>query len=229
MTIEQRLDRLEQQNRFMKRAGAALLLAVMGVAVMGAGQQAAIPDVIKARAFHVIGKDGAVLVKLEDSLGDGIGLGGTVTTANGKGQAIVRLSVTTEGIGIVTTMNGTGQEIVRLSVTTKGIGMVTTMNGKGQTLVELGVSTNGEGTVTTMNRKGQDLVMLGVTTSGDGTVTTKNGKGQNLVELGASTEGLGLVTAYDPSGRRGYGRLQPRTSEPTTTAAHRQLQQPGQG
>ena len=56
MTIEQRLDRLERQNRFLKGTGAAVLLALMAVALMGAG--GAIPDVIRAREFRVIGKDG---------------------------------------------------------------------------------------------------------------------------------------------------------------------------
>ena len=35
----------------------------------------------KAKAFHAVGKDGAVLVKLEDAFGLGLGIG-TVTTLN---------------------------------------------------------------------------------------------------------------------------------------------------
>ena len=69
----------------------------MAVAVMGASQQAAIPDVVKARAFHVIGKDGTALVKLEDTIGDGIGFAGTIRTYDGKGQELVELGVASGG------------------------------------------------------------------------------------------------------------------------------------
>jgi len=64
MTIEQRLDRLERQNRMLKGAGAAVLLGLLAVGVMGATQQEEIPDVVKAREFEVIGKDGTVKVWL---------------------------------------------------------------------------------------------------------------------------------------------------------------------
>ncbi|MCH7991721.1 MAG: hypothetical protein IIC35_04835 [Gemmatimonadetes bacterium] len=91
-------DRLERENRMLKGAGAVVLLVLLAVAVMGA--TAGIPDVVKARAFHVIAKDGTALVKLEDSAGENSGRLGTVTTLNGKGQELVKLSMTTNGEGL---------------------------------------------------------------------------------------------------------------------------------
>ena len=163
MTIEQRLDRLEQQNRILKGAGAAVVLAVMGVAVMGAGQQGTIPDVVKARSFEVIGKDGIPRVIIA-----------TLALADGE------------------------------------VGKIVTLNSKMSVIVDLAATDSGGGLIVTGNGNGKDLVTLGVATGGEGTVTTRNGSGKVLVNLGVSTEGLGLVTAYDPSGRHGFGRLEPR-------------------
>ena len=211
MTVEKRLDRLERENRILKGAGSVVLLVLLAVAVMGASQKEAIPDVVKARAFHVIAKDGTALVKLEDSFGENVGFAGTVVTLNGKGKDLVQLGVSTGGQGVVTTLNGKGQKLVWLGVTISGEGTVTTLNGKGQKLVRIGVATKGAGTVVTLNGKGKDLVWLGATLKGAGVIITKNGKGKELVRIGESDpEGMGLVTAYDPSGRYGFGQLGPR-------------------
>ena len=78
----------------------------------------AVPDMVKAKAFHVVGKDGAVLVKLEDAFGLGLGHG-TVTTLNGKGRDLVELGAA-EGDGTVKTLNGKGQDIVTLGATVEG-------------------------------------------------------------------------------------------------------------
>lgn len=185
MTLEERLARLERQNRRMK-CGLALLL-VVGVAagLLGFSSQDAVPDVVKARAFHVVGKDGKLLVKLED-VGTGADVAGTVTTLNSKGQ-----------------------ELVELTATLDGNGMVITRNGKGNELVELRTAADGEGMVRILNGKGQAIVRLGVIAGGAGSVTTLNGKGRELVDLTMSKDGRGAVAIYDPSGIRGARILAP--------------------
>ena len=72
---------------------AGIVLPILGALLVAATAKDAVPDVVKAKAFHVVGKDGAVLVKLEDTFGLGGGLG-TVTTLNGKGQDLVSLGAT---------------------------------------------------------------------------------------------------------------------------------------
>ncbi len=226
MTIEERLDRLERQNHRLKGGLGLLLLTVVAVGVLGFAGQDKVPDVVKAKAFHVVGKDGTVLVKLEDSLGTGAGLFGTVMTMNSKGQTLVELAVSqTADEGEVRTLNGKGQELVRLATTIAGHGAVLTTNSKGQTLVALGVSNDGghgvvrtlndkgqtlvrlaaineggHGAVSTMNSKGQELVRLMATADG-GMVYTMNDKSQALVMLWATAGGEGAVTVFDPSGR----------------------------
>ncbi len=81
MNIEQRLAKLERQNRWMKRAGGLALAAVACVVLMGQGKPKGLPDLV-ARSLilkdstgtlrfslraqkgggemHIIGKDGSV-------------------------------------------------------------------------------------------------------------------------------------------------------------------------
>ena len=54
-------------------AGLVLLLGVFLVSARG---EDAVPGVVKARSFHVMAKDGAALVKLEDSEGFRLGIAG---------------------------------------------------------------------------------------------------------------------------------------------------------
>ena len=152
------------------------------------------PDVVKAKAFHVVGKDGAVLVKLvEDTFGLGRGKG-TVKTLNGKGQTLVELGSTLGGDGVVMTMNGKGHEAVPDVVKAKVFYVV----GKNRKPAVTLYASSGGGRVMILNGEGQELVTLGVTEGGNGMVTTKNGKGQKLVELGARKDGPGGVLVYDP-------------------------------
>lgn len=216
MTIEERLERLEGQNTILKAclvalAGVSLACIFLGLfGVFGgsaAPDQEPVPDIMRAKAFHVVGDDGRVLIKLEDTSGLGASLAGTITTLNGNGQELVRLTATTTGEGVVTTTNGEGQELVKLTATTDGKGVVTTTNGKGQELIRLGATKGGRGSVTTMNSEGQELVGLSATEDGRGAVTTRNGKGQELVRLTATDDGRGAVLALDPSSVQAAGIL----------------------
>jgi hypothetical protein len=56
--ISARLERLERQNRTMKRAGFGLLAAALAVALIGAATPEEIPEVIEAREFRVIDENG---------------------------------------------------------------------------------------------------------------------------------------------------------------------------
>lgn len=168
-----------------------------------------IPEVVKARAFHVVGENGEVLVKLDAIGDDQTGVVGTVTTFVDTGQEVIRLTATADNEGMVVTFDGKGQELVRLSVTEGTFGSVTTFDATGQRLARFGATVDGDGAVTTFNSKGQELVDLGVTVDGEGTVTTFNGKGQDLVTLGVTKGGNGMVMVFDPSRTLGTKTLAP--------------------
>lgn len=186
MTIEERLGRLERQNRWLKGGMVSLLLAVVAVGLLGVASKDQVPDVVKARAFHVVGKDGAVLVKLEDAFGTGI------------------------GFGSVTTLNSEGRYLVKLGMMANGEGDIETVNAKGETIVWIGASASGDGMITTRNAKGQDIVLICVTEKDEGGIRTLNAKGQKLVNIGTNPDdGRGVVWTFDPSGIRAAGILAP--------------------
>ncbi len=153
MTVEERLERLERQNRRLKTGLASLLVVAVAAGLVGFAQPDSIPDVVEAKAFHVVGEDGTVLVKLQDSLGTGSGLFGTITTLNGEGKTLVVLRAA-QGVGTVSTWNGEDQALVALGVA-HGAGAVMTMNGEGQKLAQLGSTKDGAGAVVTYDPSGK--------------------------------------------------------------------------
>ncbi len=57
MTIEQRVAKLEKQNRWMKRGGGLVLAAVACVVLMGQGKGKDLPD-LDARSLNILDKSG---------------------------------------------------------------------------------------------------------------------------------------------------------------------------
>jgi hypothetical protein len=143
MTIEQRMERLERQNRHLRwMVGGMLGLAVTGL-VLGAAASSGgdeIPNVLRAHRVEVITPDGKPAVVLGMTTNDA----GTVSTMDSKGNKLVTLGVTTNGEGTVTTQNDKGKDLVRVAATTSGEGVVITHNGRSDKLIELGVTTKGE-------------------------------------------------------------------------------------
>jgi len=56
--IEKRIERLEKENRFLKRAGAVAGVALACVALMGVAPAPAEPGIVTAREFHLVRADG---------------------------------------------------------------------------------------------------------------------------------------------------------------------------
>jgi len=68
MTTEQRLERLERENRWMRRIGAVAVAVAAAVFLIGQGKKNAPPDLV-VRSLKVVDKDGKVrayLVKPAD-------------------------------------------------------------------------------------------------------------------------------------------------------------------
>jgi hypothetical protein len=64
--LTQRLDRLERENRWLKRVGAAGLIGLAGVLFMGAAL-AKVPDEVRAKAFVVVDDAGIERARLFNS------------------------------------------------------------------------------------------------------------------------------------------------------------------
>jgi hypothetical protein len=63
MTTEQRLERLERQNRWMRRIGAVAVAVAAAVFLIGQGKEK--PGVIEASKFVLVNADGAIRAVLE--------------------------------------------------------------------------------------------------------------------------------------------------------------------
>jgi len=192
--MQNEITELRNQVRTLRKIvyGFGCLL-VAGI-VVGATSLQTVPDVIQAKKFEVVNDEGVAVVTLDSFQESGV-----IHTTDSLGDkvfvVVAEKNLSGVSIGTVTTLNGKGQTLVRLSANTGG-GTVTTENGKSQTLVQLGSNIDGEGAVTTENGKGQTLVRLSASPSG-GMVTTENGKGQTLVQLaGLNGDGV-ILTAND--------------------------------
>ena len=125
------INELRNQVRTLKRMVFGLCAVVAAGFLVAATGMQSVPDVIRAKKFEVVNDAGKVLVGMDSVLHQGV-LYGFVTTLNGKGRALVKLGVTTDGEGAVETRNGKGQALVQLSADTDGNGAVETQDGKGQ-------------------------------------------------------------------------------------------------
>ena len=112
MTIEQRLDQLEQQNhrieRKNKRLTAALTLTVVAmcaaVTMAATGEKDGVFDLVTARYIMVKNDAGEVVVALDANDGSGL-----VLTRSAKGEKLVELGSTVNGDGVVYAGNRKGE------------------------------------------------------------------------------------------------------------------------
>ncbi|HOA75517.1 MAG TPA: hypothetical protein PL151_10115 [Phycisphaerae bacterium] len=152
MTLEQRIEKLERQNRTLKLAVASMLLAGVGALIMGQATTGGtdVANLIRAHRIEIVSADGKPAVVLGMTAGGT----GTVTTLDAKENKIVSLGVTKNGEGTITTGNSRGRDLVRIAVTTEGEGVLITNNADGKKLVEIGVTTEGDPKIYTFKPDG---------------------------------------------------------------------------
>lgn len=120
MTIEERLDRVEKQNRWMRGVLALVLVITGAVVLIGATEP--ISEVVKARKFAVANKDGKSLVTIGELRG---GKYGVLALWNDKGKLLASIGPDKDGAaGMINTYNSEGTELVRIGVTNDGEGVV---------------------------------------------------------------------------------------------------------
>ena len=123
MTIEQRIERIEKDNRLLKWAMTALCVMAVGALVAGQTAIEAIPDVIRAKKIEVVDRNGRPVITLVAGLEGGTCMlwrtdgskaaslranatGGGLTLANRKGKNILNAGATeSEQGGILQILN----------------------------------------------------------------------------------------------------------------------------
>ena len=148
MSITDRLERLERQNRWMRRGLTVFVVVLAAGLLMGQGAQEAVPDVIRAKAFQVVSDDGDTLVSIGQSPGGYFGF-------PLKSGTIVGLGADDDFDGLIQIFNSRAKEIVRISATDDGDGALTTYDARGGELVELGVLEDRSGAVTVLDPSGR--------------------------------------------------------------------------
>jgi hypothetical protein len=88
LDLSQRLDRLERENRRLKRIGAGVLVGLASVVLMGQALPSKVAKVVEAEKFVLRNRTGAELAVLDQGLDDG----GRLTIMDERGRGRARLS-----------------------------------------------------------------------------------------------------------------------------------------
>ena len=160
-----------------------------------ATRQERIPDVVKARKFEVVNKDGkpvAAMVATEN--------GGLVAVRNkaGKGRAVSML-VGADG-GSVYVRNKDGKPVIAL-VASKYGGMVAVNNKAGKNVAGMTADEDG-GTVAVCNKAGKPVAFMGTGEDGNGgSVLVVNKDGKPAAGMNVDKDGGGLVGVFSTAGK----------------------------
>ena len=179
-TMSDRLDRLERENRRLRRTRALPWVAVVVLALLGAGLSE-VPKVIEAERFVLRDKQGAIRAALQ---------------------------VEQDGESNLTFFDRAGEDLMHLGVDSDS-GAVLRMDGKVRgSMLELGVNRFGASTLEMMEIGG-NLLMLSATGTADGPehglgleLGDVNGDGGSLtIELENGKPGIHFLPKPDPKNR----------------------------
>ena len=178
MTLEDRIQALEGSARRWRRCAIALLLCATLGGTVAATQKTRIPDVIQARKFEVIGKDGRARGRFE-----AWALGATLELRNAKNHLTTLLGHADNGAGSMKICDEQGREVAFLSSDLEGSAFLR-LSGwpsgkKTRTMVHIG-------------RDGLD---------GGGLVYVYNKTGEVVCAMKADAYGRGFIAAMDRKGK----------------------------
>jgi hypothetical protein len=186
MTIEQRLEQVEQQNQRIQRTNKRLTVALtmMAVVVCAVVTMAATGD-----------KDGDF-----DTVTTG-----SISVRNGSNIEVIRIGPGAFGNEIVVN-NDQGKNALWLGSGSYGDGFLQTFSDSGKMLVRLGKSINADGALIVYSAELKEIVSLQSDEDG-GWVKVYNKSGETIATMQADEYGNGVVGAWN---RKGKGRtLQP--------------------
>jgi hypothetical protein len=193
--LEQRVTRLEHNLRLYRFGFAALLIVVTGFLVMSFNNKKAAPDVLEARAFHVVDEKGNVLVELNKEDGNG-----QISTFSPYGKRLVSLFTTTNGTGGINTFDKSGQVLFKVTNTTEGGGYMALFNGAQKEVAEWGVTNTESGYMRLNDRSGNKLIWMTYTQDGGGYLSLAK-DGQEMVRF-STPEAGGRMGIYNNSNTR---------------------------
>ncbi len=127
MRLEQRIERLERQNRHLRCGVVGAAVLVVASLMMGQATLSRVLDVLRAYPIEVIGDHGQPIVRL-----DRVSDHGHVWTCDPHGREILVLAATVDGDGMLYTFNAQGQKLIQLAATESGKGAIVAYNVDGK-------------------------------------------------------------------------------------------------
>jgi len=105
--MEQRLDRLERENRWMKSIGTLVVVGIAAVVLMGQAKPRKVPKVIEAEQFRLMDPDGKIRAHLyyTTTSGSNLDLIGDKTYATLNAGSSASLTLRTNKLGDDSPMN----------------------------------------------------------------------------------------------------------------------------
>ena len=113
MNLDQRMARIERENRIHRALWGVAVLLVLAFVVWGHAQP--IPDVIQARSIQVVDAGGRRVAAL-----DAMDTGGILRVFNKAGKAVAAMQVSSDGSGSVSVFNNAGVLVAALQVSSDG-------------------------------------------------------------------------------------------------------------
>ena len=158
MGIEERLSRLERENRTLKCSLLGLALGAAALVLMGQAAprppqpqaQQAYAQLLRVKRLEVIGDNGMPVVILAQQRSFG-----HIAVTNPLGRALVSLGTTRSGKGFISTYDGRDVRIAAIGASSAGAGVVTTYNAQGKSQVRVGDNPKREGAITIFDREGK--------------------------------------------------------------------------
>jgi len=229
MTTEQRLQRIEDDNRVLRRQLRALrgttlgLVALWGVTALLASAiaQPAPPvdlrawdtanpesasgpvlDVIRTRRIEIVVDEAASKPAAVLGVTAGIPF---LELRTDSGTTGLRLDLDERGVGALRTHDEKGHEIVAAVATSEGRGELRLGDGRGRTGVRLHVDPKGDGRAALANKDGYDVVQLAATSTHHGYLAAHDHVGRRLALIGGSDEGQGSLVVNNGYGHPIFG------------------------
>ena len=122
MTTEERLGRLERQNRRMKKGFALVIIALASTVIMGQVLRPKIPHIIRARKFEVVNDKDMTMVELGSTQ-----LFGYLFISNRRGRVVATIATNRSGEGLIRTMDSLGRPLVVITSKKNGEGFIATL------------------------------------------------------------------------------------------------------
>jgi len=189
---------MEKDLRFYRITFACFLITAFAFGIMSFGPKKTPPDVLEAKAFHVVDDNGKVLVEINKEDGNG-----QLSTFSNDGTRLASIFTTTGGAGGLNTFDKNGKLLFKVTNTTDGGGYMALFNGYPTEVAELGVTNAQSGYLKINDRNAKKMAWITYTEGGGGYFSLAK-DGLEMLRLSTPAAGGRLGVYNGDNTRIGY-------------------------